>query len=247
MTVTPPATLKSVRGPVLGIPHLLQLRYNPIGHNEFLREAYGEVYRLRIFGVRMYVTAGADMAEQVLVNRDRTFANGPAWSHFIGPFFHRGIMLLDFDEHLHHRRILQHAFTNDALRSYHAVMAPHIRRNLAEWEHGAAAEAAPPVQGADPRPRPGDLRRRRPEPRGTEGGQQGLRRRGARRHLDHPQADPRRPVGQGPEGPRVPRELLPPTPAGQASRRAATTCSPSCAGRRARTATSSATTTSSTT
>ena len=79
----------------------------------------------------MYVTAGADMAEQVLVNRDRTFANGPAWSHFIGPFFHRGIMLLDFDEHLHHRRILQHAFTNDALRRYHAVMAPHIRRNLA--------------------------------------------------------------------------------------------------------------------
>ena len=74
------------------------------------------------------------MAEQVLVNRDRTFANGPAWSHFIGPFFHRGIMLLDFDEHLHHRRILQHAFTNDALRSYHSVMAPHIRKNLEEWE-----------------------------------------------------------------------------------------------------------------
>ena len=89
----------------------------------------------------MYVTAGADMAEQVLVNRDRVFANGPAWSHFIGPFFHRGIMLLDFDEHLHHRRILQHAFTNDALRSYHAVMAPHIRRNLAEWADGGEPAA----------------------------------------------------------------------------------------------------------
>lgn len=134
MAVTTPTGLKNVRGPVLGIPHLLQLRYNPIGHNEFLREAYGEVYRLNVFGIHMYVTAGADMAEQVLVNRDRTFANGPAWSHFIGPFFHRGIMLLDFDEHLHHRRILQHAFTNDALRSYHSVMAPHIRRNLAQWQ-----------------------------------------------------------------------------------------------------------------
>ena len=89
----------------------------------------------------LYVTAGADLAEQVLVNRDRTFANGPAWSHFIGPFFHRGIMLLDFDEHLHHRRILQHAFTNDALRRYHAVMAPHIRSNLAEW-----ADAEQPVR-----------------------------------------------------------------------------------------------------
>src|SRR4051794_7135994 len=133
MTVTAPAGLKTARGPVLGLPHLLQLRYNPIAHNAFLREAYGDVFRLNVFGIRMYVTAGADMAEQVLVNRDRTFANGPAWSHFIGPFFRRGIMLLDFDEHLHHRRILQHAFTNDALRSYHAVMAPHVRRNLADW------------------------------------------------------------------------------------------------------------------
>ena len=134
MTVTAPPGLKRVRGPMLGVPHLLQLRHNPIGHNEFLREAYGEVYRLNVFGIHMYVTAGADMAEQVLVNRDRTFANGPAWSHFIGPFFHRGIMLLDFDEHLHHRRILQHAFTNDALRRYHAVMTPHIRSKLAEWQ-----------------------------------------------------------------------------------------------------------------
>ncbi len=130
MAVTTPVGLKQARGPVLGLAHLLQLRYHPISHNEWLRETYGELYRLKVFGVKMYVTAGADLAEQVLVNRDRTFANGPAWSHFIGPFFHRGIMLLDFDEHLHHRRILQHAFTNDALRSYHAVMAPHIRRNL---------------------------------------------------------------------------------------------------------------------
>ena len=131
MTVAVPEGLKKPRGPVFGLPHLLQLRYHPISHNEFLREAYGDLYTLSAFGVRMYVTAGADAAEQVLVNRDRTFASGPAWSHFIGPFFHRGLMLLDFDEHLHHRRILQHAFTNDALRRYHAMLAPHVRSGLA--------------------------------------------------------------------------------------------------------------------
>ena len=124
---------------MLGLAHLLQLRYHPIEHNEFLRETYGDLYRLHAFGVKLHVTAGADAAEQVLVNRERTFANGPAWSHFIGPFFHRGLMLLDFDEHLHHRRILQHAFTNDALRRYHAVMAPHLRRGLAEWADASAA------------------------------------------------------------------------------------------------------------
>ncbi len=133
MTVTVPANLKRPRGPRLGLPHLLQLRYHPISHNEFLRASYGDLYTLRAFGVTMHVTAGADAAEQVLVNRDRTFASGPAWSHFIGPFFHRGLMLLDFDEHLHHRRILQHAFTNDALRRYHGVMAPHVREGMASW------------------------------------------------------------------------------------------------------------------
>jgi cytochrome P450 len=122
------------RGPRLGLVHLLRLRRRPIEHNDFLRATYGEVARLHIFGTTLYTAYGLDAAEQVLVNRDRVFANGPAWSHFIGPFFRRGLMLLDFDEHLHHRRILQHAFTNDALRRYHAVMAPHIRQGIASWE-----------------------------------------------------------------------------------------------------------------
>ena len=147
----------------------------------------------------MYVTAGADMAEQVLVNRDRTFANGPAWSHFIGPFFHRGIMLLDFDEHLHHRRILQHAFTNDALRRYHAVMAPHIRRNLAEW---ATASPQPVRMHHQFKELTLDLALETfvgvdLSPRGAGAGQQGVHRGRARRHLDHPQAGARRPWARG--------------------------------------------------
>lgn len=128
------APLRKVRGPLLGLAHLIQLRRHPIEHNEFLRKTYGEIFRLNVFGTKVYATSGAEVAEQVLVNRNRVFANGPAWSHFIGPFFRRGIMLLDFDEHLHHRRILNHAFTNDALRRYHQMMAPHIRQRLSAWE-----------------------------------------------------------------------------------------------------------------
>jgi cytochrome P450 len=126
--------LRAVRGPRLGVVHLLRLRKKPIAHNDFLRASYGEVLKLNVFGTTLYAAYGLDAAEQVLINRDRTYANGPAWSHFIGPFFRRGLMLLDFDEHLHHRRILQHAFTNDALRRYHAVMVPHIRSGIASWE-----------------------------------------------------------------------------------------------------------------
>jgi cytochrome P450 len=130
----PSTQLRAVKGPRLGVVHLLRLRRKPIEHNDFLRAEYGEVVKLNVFGTTLYAAYGLDAAEQVLINRDRIFANGPAWSHFIGPFFRRGLMLLDFDEHLHHRRILQHAFTNDALRRYHAVMVPHIKSGLASWE-----------------------------------------------------------------------------------------------------------------
>ena len=58
MTVTVPVGLKKARGPMLGLPHLLQLRYHPISHNEFLRETYGELYRLKVFGVTMLMLIG---------------------------------------------------------------------------------------------------------------------------------------------------------------------------------------------
>ncbi|HEX4191262.1 MAG TPA: cytochrome P450 [Marmoricola sp.] len=132
-TVEPTTDLREVRGPLVGLPHLLKMRRNPIGHNDVMRAKYGEVLKLNVFGTTLYACYGMDASEQILINRDRVFANGPAWSHFIGPFFNRGLMLLDFEEHLHHKRILQAAFTNDAMRRYHAVMVPHIRAGLAQW------------------------------------------------------------------------------------------------------------------
>ncbi len=134
MTTTDRLPLREVTRLRLGLMHLLRMRSHPITHTTWLREHYGEVYRMRAFGVDMYVASGPDAAEQVFVNRDKTFVSGPAWSRFIGPFFHRGLMLLDLDEHLHHRRIMQHAFGTDELRRYHALMIPHLRRSLAAWE-----------------------------------------------------------------------------------------------------------------
>ena len=132
-TIEPTTDLKTVRGPLVGLPHLLKMRRDPIGHNDYARAKYGEVLKLNVFGTTLYACYGMDAAEQILINRERVFVNGPAWSHFIGPFFHRGLMLLDFEEHLHHKRILMAAFTNDAMRRYHAVMVPHIRAGLDTW------------------------------------------------------------------------------------------------------------------
>ena len=97
-------------------------------------ERYGPVSWSSVFGITLIGLAGPDAAEAVFVNRDKAFSNGEGWEHFIGPFFRRGIMLLDFDEHLHHRRIMQQAFTRDRLRDYLVTMNPEIERGLAGWQ-----------------------------------------------------------------------------------------------------------------
>jgi len=97
-------------------------------------EAYGEISWSDAFGIRLVSMLGPDAAQFVLMNRDNVFSNEHGWTYFIGPFFHRGVMLLDFDEHRHHRRIMQAAFTTQALRGYLDTMNPAIEQGLAQWQ-----------------------------------------------------------------------------------------------------------------
>jgi cytochrome P450 len=130
--------LKAVPG-VPGIPYIgstLAVMRDPIGMARKRYDEYGPVAWGWLLGQRMVTVHGPEAAEVVLVNRDKAFANGPAWSYFIGPFFNRGIMLLDFEEHLHHRRIMQQAFTRPRLRAYMDAMAPGIVKGVESWEPG---------------------------------------------------------------------------------------------------------------
>ena len=60
---------------------------------------------------------GPDATQAVFSNRNKDFSQ-KGWHPVIGPFFKRGLMLLDFDEHMHHRRILHEAFTRSRLAGY---------------------------------------------------------------------------------------------------------------------------------
>jgi cytochrome P450 len=97
-------------------------------------DRYGPVSWSRAFGIRLVSVLGPEAAGEVLANRDKAFANGPGWEYFIGPFFRRGLMLLDFEEHLHHRRIMQQAFTRDRLVSYLKGMNAVLGDGFDAWE-----------------------------------------------------------------------------------------------------------------
>lgn len=101
-------------------------------------ERYGPVSWTSVVGTKGVVVIGPDGIGEVLTNHDRAFANQPGWEYFIGPFFRRGVMLMDFDEHRHHRRIMQQAFRRERLVKYLESMNPAIERGLARWEPGDA-------------------------------------------------------------------------------------------------------------
>jgi len=100
-----------------------------------LYERYGEVVKIDAFGTQCHFMLGPDANQFVLQNRGNLFENA-RWSYFIGPFFNRGLMLLDFEEHRLHRRIMNAAFSHDALLGYFDRMQDSIETELTGWEAG---------------------------------------------------------------------------------------------------------------
>lgn len=119
-----------------GILEMMEMRRDPFTYADKRQAQFGNISGLNALGLKLVVTGGPRAANEILMNKDRAFANGPAWSYFIGPFFNRGIMLLDFDVHRHHRHILQQAFTPTVLKGYMQEMQPIIADRVAALPTG---------------------------------------------------------------------------------------------------------------
>lgn len=117
--------------PLVGHSFELLLHMDRFVHGRYAR--YGEVSKGNAFGMTVISLLGPDANQFVFQNRGDLFQNS-AWEKLIAKFFHRGLMLLDFDEHRIHRRIMQGAFTRDALIGYLQVLTPGISAGLAQWQ-----------------------------------------------------------------------------------------------------------------
>lgn len=99
-------------------------------------DACGPVSELDFVGGRSTVLLGPDACGAALQNKEKAFANGPGWGEIVGPFFDRGLMLLDFEEHHLHRMMMMRAFTRERLSTYAAAMGPVVASGLDAWEPG---------------------------------------------------------------------------------------------------------------
>jgi cytochrome P450 len=109
---------------------------DPVGLMRHQWETYGPVAPFNILGEVSVMVLGPDACGEVLQNRDKAFANEPGWAKIVGPFFHRGLMLIDFEDHHAHRRIMQEAFTRPRLEAYARRMQPAIAKGMAGWGDG---------------------------------------------------------------------------------------------------------------
>ena len=119
--------------PLLG--HSLDFLYRPVETALRFEGKHGPVFWLSIFGMTAVVLVGPEANKLVLLDRDKAFSNSKGWDFFIGQFFKRGIMLLDFDEHKFHRGIMQAAFKKQALIKYVDRMNPVVEYDLGRWSY----------------------------------------------------------------------------------------------------------------
>ena len=137
----PPAG--SPLGPVMGDPglpvvgHTIEFLADGLRHARRYYEQFGTVFWLNTVGGCWVQVIGPVGLDTVLANRDRAFSNKLGWDPLIGAFFDRGVMLMDLEEHRHHRRIMQQAFKHERLLAYLEKMNPAIRRGIARWQSGS--------------------------------------------------------------------------------------------------------------
>ncbi|NPU93425.1 MAG: cytochrome P450 [Gammaproteobacteria bacterium] len=118
--------------PVVG--YTIHSMLDPMGFARKRYDQYGDISWSNVLGIRMVGMSGPDANQFVFQNRGDLFSNNQGWDFFIGKFFHRGIMLLDFEEHRHHRRIMQNAFKKPVLVEYLKSMNEPIARGIRRWQ-----------------------------------------------------------------------------------------------------------------
>ena len=117
--------------PLVG--HTLAIVADYRGFVERRVQRYGMVHRGRAFGHANVTMLGPEANELVFLDPQKQFSSALGWGIVLDKLFPRGLMLLDFDEHRVHRRVLSVAFKADPMRSYLAGLNAGIAKGLAQW------------------------------------------------------------------------------------------------------------------
>src|ERR1700687_3214653 len=125
--------------PVMGDPglpivgHMIEMFRGGPDYIHFLYKTRGPVLFADSPVLPAVTALGPDAAQILHSNRNKDYSQ-QGWVPVIAPFFHRGLMLLDFEEHMFHRRIMQEAFVRTRLAGYTEQVDQVVSQVIAnEW------------------------------------------------------------------------------------------------------------------
>jgi cytochrome P450 len=102
--------------------------------------AYGDAFELRVLGQPVTLLVSPEATKEIYIDRAENFSSEIGWSFTIGPMFHHGLMLRDFDDHHLHRRVMQYAFRRQALAGYMEQVNSLARRHVTAAVAGAGPD-----------------------------------------------------------------------------------------------------------
>jgi cytochrome P450 len=106
---------------------------------------YGSIHRHKFLGRRTVMLLGAEANELVLFDKDKLFSSEQGWGPTLNQLFPRGLMLIDFEKHRAHRRILSVAFKPEPMKLYADALNAGIKARMAEWS-GQRIEFYPAIK-----------------------------------------------------------------------------------------------------
>ncbi len=133
-----------VGSPIVG--HTFQQLRDPVGFTRRMHAKYGDVYRLRSFGAHQVSLLGPEANELLLFDRDKLFSSEQGWAPILDKLFPRGLMLMDFEEHRDHRKIMSVAFKTEPMRNYIGGLNSGIAQQLPLWANGATYKFYPAIK-----------------------------------------------------------------------------------------------------
>lgn len=130
----PGSGLKPVMGdsglPILG--HIIELFRGGPDYILHMYKTHGPVILADSPILPSIVALGPDATQTIFSNKNKDYSQ-KGWHPVIGPFFNRGLMMLDFEEHMYHRRIMQEAFTRSRLAGYVEHIDKVASAIVADW------------------------------------------------------------------------------------------------------------------
>jgi len=124
--------------PIFG--NTFENKRDPRAYTRRMLDTYGPVYRHSTFFQQQVSLIGPEANEFFLLDKDKALSSQKGWWPYLKDLFPRGLMLLDFDEHRLHRRIMQQAFKAGAMKGYHERLDAAIPPRVEAW--GEAGEFA---------------------------------------------------------------------------------------------------------